>query len=512
MVIYDICHSLGIFGSVQTWVAQSDWDRPLLDAEAVGTVLGVQPNTVIQLSARGALPEASERVGRKNAWPPAPVYRYALGNRPVSGVRVPRLFPRSPAPAPATFIGARTIPLPGDGPGFVVYEWVPADGAAGVIRLAYPIGDALGSHGRMYEAQDLYAQFGDGGAVAVPAAEVMDGYPSVYVADATTTEIGSEYPWRYLAGLLRVDLPWWPQGLRREQAMRAWRPGAAVQTVSPYMDGLDADALIDLIDSGTTELAAGALAQRAALVRRRQVCGDYRADGSHKYPDMLGFVHAARPDVAVSGDDPASWTWDQAAAVLHHAVPSPAAAAAILAVIDAAPVAVSTVTVARTEVHPLARQWADRLEPFTGPDELGDHLVAKKAGRIPLHERLRDGYNGDCWAGRTVDGTVHATVGIRVPGRGAATSAVLLGIDAAFFRDEAGTVWPLPHPDRGSFHSGFPGHGPGDFARAIVRIAKDSGSPVATGPDYAPDSRLWALVSTQPPPLEFDIPSLLARR
>lgn len=168
--------------------------------------------------------------------------------------------------------------------------------------------------------------------------------------------------------------------------------------------------------------------------------------------------------------------------------------------------------VSPTETHPWAREWADRrLEPATGPRELGDHLVAHEAGRVPIRCWLRDPLNPDCWAVQTVNGAVHATVGTRVPAEGPAKSVVLLGIDVAFFRDGSNTLWPLPHPDQGGLHSGFPGTGPGDFARAIVRLAADSSASVAAGAEYTKDGQLWAVISKQPPPLEIDVPTLLRR-
>lgn len=500
------------YGVAMPWVTQADWDKPLLDVNEVAAILDVQPNTVTQLVARGALPQAVERVGRRNAWPPADIYPYALANTSGADARIPRLFPRVPAPSSAKFVGAQMVPLFGDGPTFAVYEWLPGDGAPGSIRLAYPIGNELGRGGRPAQAQELYAQFG-GGAVAVPSEEDLGHYPSIYVADATTNEEGTEYRWSYLAGLLRVDVPWWPKSLRREEAMLAWRPGTSPRTVSPYFHDRDADALTDLIDSGTTELAATSLTRRAAAVRLRQIIGDYHQDGSPVYPDALGFVHAARHDIDLTADESSRWTWDEAAAVLHHPVPSPAAGEAALAVVVITdPVAVATVTVLPTETHPWAREWADdRLEPANGLLELGDHLVAREAGRVPIKRRLRDPLNPDCWAVETANGVVHATVGTRVPAESPAKSVVLLGVDAAFFRDGSGTLWPLPHPDIGHLHSGFPGNGPADFARAIMRIAADATASVARGPEYDRDGRLWSLISTTAPPLEIDIDALVRR-
>lgn len=495
-----------------SWVTQADWKKPLLNVSEVAKLLDVQPNTVTQLVARGVLPQSVERVGRRNAWPPAEIYPYALANTPGVWARIPRLFPRVPAPSPAKFLGAQKMPLLGDGPTFVVYEWLPGDGASGSVRLAYPIGNEQGRRGRAEQAQALYAEFSEG-AVAVPSAEDLSDYPSVYVADATTSEVGREYRWSYLAGLLRIDVPWWPRALRREEAMLAWRPGAPPRTVSPYFHDRDADALTDLIDSSATELTADALARRAADVKLRQLTGDYRYGGSPVYPDTLGFVGAALHDIDMTADYSGAWTWDAAAAALHHPVPSPSAAAAALAVVmTTEPVAVATVSVPPTETHPWAREWADRrLEAATGPRELGDHLVAQEAGRVPVKCWLRDPLNPDCWAVETVNGVVHATVGTRVPAEGPAKSVVLLGIDVAFFRDGSDTLWPLPHPDQGGLYSGFPGTGPGDFARAIVRIAADSSASVATGPEHDRDGRLWALISKQPPPLEIDVANLLRR-
>lgn len=492
------------------WVGQADWQTPLLDVDDVADLLGVQPNTVAQLVARGALAPAEERVGRKNAWAPGDVYPYALARTPEAGACIPRLFPRIPNPAPAKFVGAESISLMGEGPRFVVYEWSPGDGAAGPIRLAYPIGDARGRRNRHVQAEDLYAWFGEG-AVAVPSGFGLPDYPGLCVADATTKGRPTEYPWSYLAGLLRIDVPWWPTVLRREEAMLAWRPGLAPSTVAPYIDGYDAEALTDMIDSATTELAAQALRQRAAKVRRRQISSEFRPGGRLEYADTLGFVCAARHDIDMDADHPGVWTWDQAAAVLHHPAPSPAAAdAALRAMISTEPVAVATVTVSASDTHPWALEWVHRLEPATGIIELGDHLAAREAGRHPILRYLRDPLNPECWVAETVL-AVHATVGTRVPGVGPVQSVVLLGVDRAFFRDGGGTIWPLPHPDEGAFHSGFGGHGPGDFARAITRLAEDSSASADTGPQYDEDGKLWALISTQSPPLVIDVPHVLGR-
>jgi len=494
------------------WEARTDWFTPKLTADQVATFLGVAPNTISQMLARGSFPQPRERAGRRYVWAPAAVYRYGLQHRPQLTGRVPRLFPRVPDPTAAVFAGSSTIVLPGTGPRFVVYRWIPGDNGGGSVSLAYPVGGAEYRDGTSRQLHALFEALNAiGGAVAVTDIAEKDGYPSLWVVDGRDPAAMIErhdndngavlYNWHTLSCLLRVDIPWWAPELRDEQAMRAWRPGSLPAYVRPRMGQRDPAALTDIVTADTPIEVRQALEQRAAFV-------EFDLASVPKYVETPGFIYGGHHNIDLtSGYPPPRWSWQQCAAVLHHHINSPSAAAAALVNMLPGPAATYTFTVRADESHPLARQWLDRLEPADGPIELGDHLVARHASRIPIHHFARDPYNEDCWVAVDTARTVHATVGTRVPAKGALHRVVLLESGAAFFlavgADGESAAWPVPHPDSGAFNSGFPGNGPTDFARAVTRLAASVSADVHDGAEHDRSGRLWSAISSQEPPLDL---------
>ncbi|WP_396917949.1 helix-turn-helix transcriptional regulator [Mycolicibacterium sp.] len=486
------------------WEDRAFWWDATYTVDDVAKILGVAPATINQLLSRGTFPGPDRRDGRRNYWTPARIYRFILAERAQHELRVPRLFPRVDRPRPATFLGSLFVINPSTLTPVVVYRWAPGDGAGGEVCLVYPVEDT-GSNDYPSHARALYTALGfPPGAVAMVSGEVRGGYPQVWVFDGRDPEFMPEenadgavlYDWHELSCLLRVDLPWWPAGLRHEHEMLAWEPGAAAVELRPRYANMDPRAVTDIIDESTPELVRAALQHRAADLEQRFGSGD-------RFLETAGFVYAA---VNVGNQEPvALWTWDQAAAIMHYHVESPAAAAAALELINPYPVAHYTfvVTSAQLESSDMAREWARGLEKFDGPPELGHLKAARRAGREPLAYYARHKHNAECWAAVGTTGTIYATVGSHVPAPGRLTAVEVLGTQAAFFRDDSNDprVWPLPHQDTNSFNTGYTGGSPIELCRAILSLRDRAANTVHSWGDPETNSHLWSLVSTRKPPL-----------
>lgn len=489
--------------------AQVDGGRPLIDwdshfgIEQFAVLLGSSPGAVSQMAARGTLPEPAHRLGRRPSWTQRVAYDKVLSDRPQRSAAVPALYPRS-APAPARFRRAHVIEPAGDNAAYVVYEWDAADALGGVVALAYPIDDGASDYPPDHIGA-LAAELGSYRALAITTTEEVDGLPSLWAVDGRDESMIAEpnyrgalqISWMTLAALLRTDIPWWPQAVRHESALLAWRPGAPRQTIAPYTRGCDPRVFLSAVRPDTPKLVADAL-----HLLHRQAASSITDESP--YSDRRGFVVAAEPDGprhAPSGHMPI----DQLRALLHDHIRDERVARRIAGTLRAYPLITGHVTVPADESDPLARRWADRLMPHEGPGELGHYVAQERVDREEVAELLSDPDNPDSWAIRDARGTTYGTVGSAVPASGPLRSASLTGNRSAFFEDSDGRrSWPMPISAGRAYNSGYPGDGPQALLRMVVTLTRNSRFDLAgrTAPEpLDEDSRLWMRVSTETPPV-----------
>lgn len=164
----------------------------------------------------------------------------------------------------------------------------------------------------------------------------------------------------------------------------------------------------------------------------------------------------------------------------------------------------------RQQVRPgitgLAAEWAQRLQPVSAPGE-GDgtelgHLFLRARQPLgtatqstcyldPLHP---DPLHPDLWVIR-VGATYFYNVPPSVPATGTLQDVSIVEDDyqvAAFFRDTAGTVWPVPS-GHGDINVGYAGTGPYTLATVLHTLAQDAAADVRTRELGLPAQDSWLL-------------------
>ena len=106
-----------------------------------------------------------------------------------------------------------------------------------------------------------------------------------------------------------------------------------------------------------------------------------------------------------------------------------------------------------------------------------------------------------CWITETLDGTYHATVGTTVPATGRLQEFELESGLAAFFRDDAGMVWPIPPRGLDYFNSGYAGTGPQELVEAVTALRINAAADIDTAAHATADAALSELIMTHTPPL-----------
>ncbi len=230
---------------------------------------------------------------------------------------------------------------------------------------------------------------------------------------------------------------------------------------------------------------------REAIARLAASIADDLADAARRetarYTPDAGLVVAATPPPG-SGSRPSARQRGDVAALLHQQAADWLLAERAVEAAVGHPV-VTGVMVIRPELRdePLVSEWLSGLYPVEPQQrsQLGFHLLNElrpaPADRPMTSVAQWCAHHGspDLWAVITADGTVYATVGSSVPASGGLIEAAVTD-HAAFFRDTAGQVWPLPR-GRHTIYSGawFPGNQPRTLAAVLTRLTDDAAADVA---------------------------------
>ncbi|TXI56462.1 hypothetical protein [Mycolicibacterium mageritense] len=482
------------------WRDRTSWTKTWLDVETVGTVTGLKPDTIYHYVSRKEpkFPQPSTERGR-NYFSGDQVFNYVLAHKPKRHNRVPRLYPRTPEPAPAQFVSATRVRLPAVG-NFAVHTWQPADGGP-PIAIAYPDREnTMLGHDADDAAEALLTHLPPHiAAVAVPNAETtlrigpdgrQEDEPTIVVAERDPVhrrdpvgQRSSRYRWSDLANLLRVDIPWWTPLLNDLDAMLTWRPGAATARITPYTPNLDTGHITTLGRPDDPPELRHALDKLAARILRR-INGTTIDDGHRLTP---GLVQAAESTVDITTPPP-TLTPDESATILEHRAGEHAAKHALRVADHRAflPVLTHVIRIEPTTTHPMAHKWATRLIDVS-PErrtELGFWFVNSYLGSNVRPARwLTDPDSEPSWIIEADNGVIYAGIGTAAPRAVGELAAVEIADHAAFFRDGKGRIWPLPDAGFDYYSTGYEGGGPQRLAETLTTLLRDASSDVSEPPD-----------------------------
>lgn len=475
------------------WRELTRWFEPRLSARKFGALVGLTEASVRQNLARGTagFPQPMNR-GWRNEWSEAQAFELIRSRKPRRGRRtvdgIPRLYHDGNGLGPAEFVAAEVITLldQRDRPReWVIHRWQPADDR-GVVAVAYVEPD----YPESWWAMRLLAELGGVSAVAVitdhedrtSVSTVMQGQIVVAEPGPDGVPVARTYGWFDLANLLRVNIPWWPYGLRDLDAMAAWRPGAAAQAVRPRTEWYDEQILSRLVPEGPSPIAAECR-RLVQILNRRIESRIYTADDVDIPGDVMrpGITQAAFPRYAMH-EVPAAPEHHELATLFSVRVPSVAARLAARDLLRRNPDIrqyVDYTICSEPDRGPLATEWVDRLEPLAGdPQTLGATFAEIMLSGSDDHQLTwwTSRQDPNCWVIKTADDVVYATVGTKVPATGHLREFELqVGRGrAAYFRDSAGVVWPMP-PRGFAYHNcGYNGTGPIELAEAVTALRKDA--------------------------------------
>lgn len=509
------------------WQALSRWFAPSLTAMGFAKKLGTSEASVRQhLAQTPGFPQPLER-GFRNRWSEAQCYDFLAQYQPkprsdrgeVSSV--PRLYHHGVGLAPARFVAGEVVSVEaasGRAHRWPVHLWEPADGR-GQIAVAYT---ASGRESGERWAPRLLGALRKSSAVVVVTdgtCSLPDGsaQPEVIVADRLGRRGGEvstlwRLGWFDVAHLLRVDLPWWPYTLRSTEAIAAWRPGHECQALRPVNDYYDEQILLGLIDGAVDESAPGARYIAEALNRRIEgrICLSSGPDVPGGV-ERKGLMQAAFPRFRSTElpDPPIDW---EMRTLLCLRVPNRAdrhAAMTLLNDRDELLPNIGCTIRSGPGRGPLAQEWVTRLKPIgSDPESLGSMFAEAKLTTEQLGSAQwswwEDYENPDCWAIRSADDVVDATVGTRIPGidgRWLVEFELDKNGESAFFRDNKGWVWPMPSMRTVYFNSGYGGTGPQNLVEAVTALRANAGADMRFAAPMTEESPLSDLIfDTSPPP------------
>ncbi|SPX94888.1 Uncharacterised protein [Mycobacterium xenopi] len=513
--------------AVNIWSDRSCWASTVwFDIEKTADLTGLKPDTIYHYISRNdpKFPKPKNSRGRIY-FSGEQVFRYILEHRQPAHSSVPRLFPRIPDPQPAQFLGAERATVPDVGT-FAIHTWQPGDGGA-PIAIAYP------DRNNMMHANDvaataaaLLAQLAPQiAAVAVPNGETtacvitpggVESEPTVVVAERNSVHRedpvdygAARYKWSDLANLLRVDIPWWASLLRDLDAMLSWQPGAGVVPITPYAPDVDTGhvtALAGVNDSAAVRNAIGKLADRI-LARLNGRTSD---DGCRLTP---GLIQAAISTIDITQPIP-ELTAGEAALILHHRADEHAARQALRVADHWAfkPMLTHVIEVNRAAAKSMAQQWVSRLTDVAEERrrELGFWFVNNYVGsRVRPVRWLTDPDTPNSWIIQGDNAIVYAGVGTSTPGAAGQLVEAEIDDDAAFFRDGAGHIWPLPDAGYDYYRTGYQGGGPQRLAETLTTLLRDAAADVYTPPELNSDNAaqyraLYRLVTEHHAPIAID--------
>ena len=501
------------------WRSLTCWHEPRLEAAALGKLLGLSESTVRQYLIRDVegFPKPLQH-GWRNKWSKAQAYDYIDRHRPKRRAVIPRLYHSGYGLRPARFVSSESITLldcQGAPTDWVVHTWLPSDNR-GPVAVAYV---AVSDHDTR-PAEQLICALPMVSAVAVLTDDTRQTDPdaipqaSLVVADRRRDRRGDTVScyrlgWFDLANILRVDIPWWPPDLRDINAMLAWRPGAPAQAVRPQTPWYNEHILGRLV---TDDDDANALMCRRIIdeLNRRIEATIYRADG----PDVPGgqqrpgLTQAAYPRYVITENPPAPNTWDISLLLNRH-IPSRDARLAARRCLrhrpELRPLIAYTIRTCPDRGQ-LAAEWVRRLEQIDAdPESLGaifaEQMLTPEQEGQPRTWWYDPQNPRGCWITETLDGTYHATVGTTVPATGRLQEFELESGLAAFFRDDAGMVWPIPPRGLDYFNSGYAGTGPQELVEAVTALRINAAADIDTAAHMTADAALSELIMTHTPPL-----------
>ncbi|MDV3133339.1 helix-turn-helix domain-containing protein [Mycobacterium sp. 29Ha] len=516
------------------WSDRSCWASIWFDVEKTAALTGLKPDTIYHYVSRkdAKFPQPSTEGGRIY-FSSEQVFRYILERRRKARDVVPRLFPRTAEPPPAQFVHAQRARVPKVG-NFAVHTWQPADNGA-LIAVAYPDGEnTMNIHDVEETAAELLKCVPPKiEAVAVPNGETTSPplsaggerreEPTVVVVERNRVYRGdpvrcggARYKWSDLANLLRVDIPWWSPLLRDLDIMLSWQPGAPVVPLAPYAPEVDTGHITALAGANHSAAVRDALDKLASRVLAR-LNGRTLHDRNCLTP---GLIQAAISTVDITQPEPVL-TADEAATILHHRAPEHAARHALRVAGHWAfmPVLTHVIRINRTSATSMAIRWVQRLVDVAEDrhSELGFWFVRGYLGRGALPVRwLTDPDNENTWIIQGDNGIVYAGVGTSTPGARGQLLDAEINDEAAFFRDGARHIWPLPDTGFDYYRTGYEGSGPQRLAETLATLLRDATADVHK-PELDDESQaqfeaLYRLVSEREAPITITADSVGAQR
>lgn len=515
------------------WRSLARWFTPSLDAEDLASRLGIGESTLRHyMSTRhDSFPQPLE-TGRRNRWSPAQCFDYLLAHPPKQRANrgpvtpVPRLYHHGIGLAPARFVAGEvlTFQKPSGAPRqFAVHTWEPADGRG---RVAVAYGVSFTERGKQWAPRLLDALHKTSAVAVITddkctlAGELWSQAQIVVAERGLTPQL---LGWFDLANLLRVDLPWWPRGLRDVEAMAAWRPGSARQAIRPIADGYDDKVLQRLVD-GADDEGARHVQHIVDALNRRFEARIYQSDG----PDVPGgaerpgLLQAAFPRFTITNTPPPPEQWDTRR-LLDLRVPSTAdriAARVMLSHREELQPNLAHTIRSGVKRGPLAEEWIGNLRQIDDPQSLGSSFAENAMNERQLAQPRTywiDPDNPDCWVIKTFDGEVHAAIGTWIPtieGRWLTEFEIDIAGHAAFFRDNTDRVWPMPTRGDVYVNSGYEGHGPQNLFEVVRALRINAGADMRSAAPMTEDTPLSDLISRRKPPMavsKAEIDELLPR-
>lgn len=516
------------------WNTRSCWASTVwFDVDTTAQLTGLKPDTIYHYLSRKdpKFPQPTTDRGRLY-FCGQDVFRDILEYRPKARSTVPRLFPHTPEPGPAQFIGAHRAGLPDFG-NFAIHTWQPAD-TGPPIAIAYPDREnRMTTNDAADTAVELLKLLPpEIAALAVPNGEATpriigpgktEDEPTVVVVDRVDIEHGvaqrnrvyrprptgrhaAYYHWSDLANLLRVDIPWWSQLVRELNAMLTWQPGAPTAQIAPYAPEFDTGHITTLATPKTAPEVRDALNKLANRVLSR-LNGTARDDGMRLTP---GLVHAAISTIDPTQPTP-TLTTDEAAAILHHRAHEHPARHALRVADPWAfrPLLTTVIHINRAHATSAARQWISRLTDVdhTRRTELGFWFVNNYLpSRVRPTRWLTDPDNPHTWIIQTDDATIYTSVGTNTPGAQGQLCGAEIYDDAAFFWDTNHHIWPVPDAGFDYYRTGYRGAGPQRLAETLTTLTDDAAAHVHRPPTLTPDNTplynaLHQLVTEHPAPI-----------
>lgn len=509
------------------WTDRARWNKTVwLTVENVAAITGLTPRTIYQYSSNGynGFPAPRRTDGGRSSWAAGTIFAWTLQNRPHRFHRnIPRLYPRTPDLKPAIYEGAQSYSLPSIGR-FAVHTWQPGDTGA-PIAIAYP--DRL-TH--FYDppeaAEQLFKQLPRRTeAIALPNREAVST-SSAFDPDNQTAPLlvviernsayrpdpvagrATRYNWFDLVNLLRTDVPWWSPLLNELDAMLDWLPGSAPVPITPYAPDLDTDNLLALIDQdcpAEVQDAIHLLVNRILLRLNRNELHD-------ENKVTPGLVHAAVSDIDITAPMP-ELSPEQIALLLHHRADRIRAQQGIRMINRAdhwafMPTLTHTIKFQpKPEQTSMAQAWAAGLAdvPDEQRTELGFWYVLEYVGSRATPTRwMRHRNDPNTWVIQDGTGTMYAGVGTHSPHATGYATHASIELEAAFFQDTTGNIWPIPATGYDYYRTGYEGAGPQRLTETLTWLAKKANSDVRNPPpNFDPESELCQLICRHDTPLEI---------